>query len=76
MSESTYTQLVKLKTSIYAIAQQEVPVLQSCPAYSLFKIRKEIAIRILRDELSSQEEEMLVELLDSYNSTIKQYLGL
>ena len=76
MSESINTHLLKLRSSIYTIAKQEIPVLPTSPLYSLFEVRKEIAVRILRGELTSQEEEMMVDLLDSYNSNIKKYLGL
>ena len=76
MSEVINTQLLKLKTSIHTIANQEIPVLPTSPVYRLFEVRKEIAINILRSELNSQEEEMMIDLIDQYNSNIKKFFLL
>lgn len=76
MESATNKHLLELRSNIATIAKQEIPLLPTSPLYNLFEVRKKIALRILRGELTSQEEEMMIDLIDSYNSNIKKYIGL
>lgn len=76
MSELINTYRFNLRRSISMIANQEIPVIPTHPVYSLFGARKEIAMKVLGAELNSQEEEMLLDAIEMYNSNIKKYLGL
>lgn len=76
MSESINTYRFDLRRNINIIINQEIPVLPTHPVYSLFGARKEIAEKVIGAELNSQEEEMLLDAIEMYNSNIKKYLGL
>lgn len=76
MEEAINTDRLKILHTINTISHQEIPVSPTSPLYSIFEIRKEIATRIIRGELNFEEKEMMMDLLESYNSNIKKYLGL
>jgi hypothetical protein len=67
---------MELHRSISHIAQQEVPVLKTSPAYSILMQRKMASIKYLTQKISEQEEEELLAFIEICNDMAKRVLYL
>lgn len=76
MSESLNMQRKYLERSLPIIAQQEVPVVPTNPAYMLFIQRKIAASKYLNELLSEVGKEELLHYIEHCNEQIKKCLAL
>ncbi len=67
---------MELHRSISHIAQQEVPVLKTSPAYPILMQRKMASIRYLTQEISEQGKEELLVFIETCNDMVKRVLYL
>lgn len=74
MSEA-YVDRIKFYSLIPGIATQDIPVLHTSPVYVFFEKRKAAAQNYLEYE-SPEAQELMVDIIQMCNDSIRRYLGL